>query len=277
MTSELPQMFVLYHANCYDGFGAAWAAWTALGDDGVAYFPVSYGDPLPDIPDGAIVVIADFSYPREVLLALKARCPLTVLDHHKTAQANLAGLPFAHFDMEKSGAMLAWGFWHPDDVAPLLIEYLQDRDLWRFALPVSRHVSAYVQSFPFEFALWSELAEDLAQHMPQVVSEGGAILRAKEQMVRSIADHARPLMVGGHRVHVANASVYFSEVGEELCRRYPDEPFGGYFLDRADGKRQWGLRSRGGFDVSEVAKQYGGGGHPGAAGFVTDSPEPLAT
>ena len=54
---------------------------------------------------------------------------------------------------------------------------------------------------------------------------------------------------------------------------YPDAPFAGYYFDRlADGKRQWGLRSRLSslfdFDVSAVAMQMGGGGHPGAAGWV---------
>ncbi len=37
---------------------------------------------------------------------------------------------------------------------------------------------------------------------------------------------------------------------------------------RADGKRQWSLRSRdNGIDVSEVSKKYGGGGHAHASGY----------
>ena len=78
--------------------------------------------------------------------------------------------------------------------------------------------------------------------------------------------------VGGHKVPVANGTVFFSEVGEELCKAYPEAPFAAYYMDRADGKRQWGLRSRTGFDVSAIAKQYGGGGHQAAAGFTEPAP-----
>ena len=38
----------------------------------------------------------------------------------------------------------------------------------------------------------------------------------------------------------------------------------------SDGRFQYSLRSRGDFDVSELAKKHGGGGHKGAAGFVVD-------
>lgn len=267
-------IYVLYHATCYDGFGAAWAAWRVLKNEG-RYLPVSYGHPPPGpelVPDGASVIIADFSYPRETLLAFRARLgELTVLDHHQTAQADLAGLDFARFDLEKSGARLSWEFWHPLDSAPPLIEYVEDRDLWRFRLGGSREVSAWLRSYPWDFAAWDECHERLVDSLDTVIFEGIAILRFQSQQVSMMADNAWWTVLGGHRVPVTNATVFFSEVGEELCRRHPDAPFAAYYLDRADGKRQWGLRSRGDFDCSAVAKQYGGGGHPGAAGWV----EPL--
>jgi len=59
--------------------------------------------------------------------------------------------------------------------------------------------------------------------------------------------------------------VLFSYIAGELAK---DRPFGTYYIDRHDGKRQWSLRSRdGGVDVSEIAKAHGGGGHKQAAGF----------
>ena len=78
--------------------------------------------------------------------------------------------------------------------------------------------------------------------------------------------------VVGYTVPIANATVFFSEVGDELCRRFPDAPFAAYYMDREDGLRQWGLRARGGFDTSAVAKKFGGGGHPGASGFTEPIP-----
>ena len=73
---------VLYHGDCPDGFGAAWAAWKALGE-AASYLPVQHGDPPPALPREARVVLVDFSYPRAALLDLRSRVrDLLVLDHH---------------------------------------------------------------------------------------------------------------------------------------------------------------------------------------------------
>jgi uncharacterized protein len=264
---------VLYHANCYDGFGAAWAVRKALGPD-AQYLPVKYGEAPPDGLDRRFVVLVDFSYPRDVLLALAERVgALSIYDHHKTAAADLANcqhpnIDMVVFDMERSGAGIAWDSFHPVTSRPKLIDYVEDRDLWRFRLPSSRAVHAWLKSYPFNFSTWEALALDLETRLDGVVLQGESILRFQSQQVEIMADNVWWQEIGGHRVPVTNATVDFSEVGEALCLRYPEAPFAAYYLDRADGKRQWGLRSRGGFDCSVVAKQYGGGGHPGAAGYV---------
>jgi len=267
-------MKILYHANCYDGFGAAWSAWLKLeGLDAPRqhdYIPVLYGDPPPDGLDGQDIVIVDFSYPRDILLELYDRCAsLLVLDHHKTAQADLDGLDFCVFDMEKSGAMLAWEYWWPGEEPPPMIQYVQDRDLWRFHLPWSRKIAAYMRSYPMDFERWCFIDGRLRNAFDNIAVEGDAILRFQTRCVDQMCEQAVWIELGGYRVPTANATLFFSEVGERLCEMYPEAPFAAYYLDRADGKRQWGLRSRDGFDVSEVAKKYGGGGHAAAAGFTS--------
>ncbi|GAB4280171.1 MAG: DHH family phosphoesterase [Oscillatoriaceae cyanobacterium] len=254
--------YILYHGHCYDGFGAAWAAWKALGDN-AQYIGVNYGEPQPEIPDNAAVFIVDFSYPRDVLLELKERSSsLLVLDHHKTAQEDLRELDFAVFDMQKSGAMLAWEFWHPGEPIPELISYIQDRDLWRFELPQSREVFVALTSYPMEFQVWDSLDVGFLK------TEGAPILRFQQQTVKNICRNAFYRDVGGYNIPVVNATAFFSDVAHELCCRYPEAAFTAYYYDRKDGKRQWGLRSEGDFDVSAVAKKLGGGGHRNAAGFV---------
>lgn len=267
---------LIYHGRCYDGFGAAWAGYRALGPE-LALFPAVYGSKPPTCldyePESAHVVIADFSYPRPVLEELRSRvASLVILDHHKTAEEALRGFPGAVFDMEHSGARLAWDYFHPGQEPPPLIDYLEDRDLWRFKLNGSREISAYIQSYGYDLQLWDEIAADLYTNKQALISQGAAVLRGKHQMVDEMAANFRMLDVGGYIVPVANAACYFSEVAEALCEMFPDKPFAAYYMDRADGKRQWGMRSRGGFDVSAVAKLYGGGGHPAAAGFTTEVP-----
>jgi uncharacterized protein len=254
--------YVLYHGNCYDGFGSAWSAWKALGDR-AHYIPVQYGEEPPDLPVNAKVVIVDFSYSRQVLLEMRDRvADLTLLDHHITAKEDLAGLDFAVFDMNRSGAMLAWQFWHPLEPIPSLIAYIQDRDLWRFDLPFSREVFAALCSYSMDFHTWDNLK------IENLIEDGKAILRFQERMVEHICDQAYFKEIAGFKVPVVNATSAFSDVAHALCLRHRDAAFGAYYFDRKDHNRQWGLRSLGEFDVSKVAQKLGGGGHRNAAGFI---------
>lgn len=289
--------YILYHANCPDGFGAATAAWMKLGDE-AEYIPVSYGKPMPPMDDGSKVFIVDFSYPRQQLLALAQRMEQTVvLDHHATAQQDLADLDLPGddseivFDMEKSGAVLSWEYFHDADV-PEFLHYLQDRDLWHFALPLSREVSCAVRSYPMVLKSWAVMIE-YDGTIQRLKDEGVALLRLTDLMVEAMAKHHRwahldskarsirftetPEPCGTEDslvsadvkiVPVANATVFFSEVGEWLLQMYPAMDCAAYYSDRADGKQQWGLRSRPSCDCSQIAKAFGGGGHKQAAGFV---------
>jgi hypothetical protein len=267
---------IIYHGNCYDGFGAAWAAWKKFGIE-AEYLPMSYGQSFPDDGWGRDCYVLDFSFPSRNIGARQLDqsyvlnvTDFKVIDHHKTAEADLKDYPgCCIFDMNKSGAVLAWEFFHPDKEIPRLLEYVQDRDLWRFELPESRAVSTWMRSWPMSFETWNELEERILD-FDSVIVEALAIERFTSEMVKIMADNAWTQDVGGWHVPVANATAFFSEVGEELCRRNPHAPFSGYYLDRRDRKRQWGLRSRGEFDVSEVAKHKGGGGHKNAAGFTED-------
>lgn len=257
---------ILYHAQCADGFGAAYAAWKVLGDD-VLYLPVRHGEPPPDLPKDARVAIVDFSYHRPELEAMRARlADFLILDHHKSAQDELAGLDYAHFDMHKSGARMAWEYWHPDQELPELLAYVEDRDLWRWALPHSQEVSLALQCHPMEFALWDELS------VPELMSEGKAIVRFQNQQVARAVSRARLTPVGDWTVPVVNSCLFQSEIGDDLCRLYPDAPFSAVYYLNHKNQQAWSLRSIGDFDVSEVARRFGGGGHRNAAGFAVTEP-----
>ena len=254
-------LYVLYHANCPDGFGGAWSVWLARGDT-ATYCPVSHGAPPPDLPPDASVLMVDIAYPRDVALALRDRVrKLRIMDHHKSAQEDLGDLDFAYFDMDRSGAMLGWRYFHPGEEPPPLIGYVQDRDLWRFELPNSRETSAALGSHPLDFEVWKSLnVEDLAR-------EGTAILRFRDQTVKTIVGFARWGEIGGYRVPIVNATAHWSDVGHAMLEKFSDAPFVGAWYEDSEGVRRWSLRSRKDFDVSVVAKKLGGGGHPQASGF----------
>lgn len=263
---------VLYHRSCNDGFSAAYCAWTVLGDS-ADYIGVSYGEDPPTINQGDRIYVVDFSYPRAVMQSWeKVATELVVLDHHKTAQEALQGLSFATFDLTKSGAVLAWEYWHPDEPVPTLIQYVQDRDLWRKQLPLTDEVFVMLRSFKKEFEIWDTLAHLSSNDFLSLAKViGTPILERRQRDVEAIASTCTWTEIGGYQVptvHTSKPSLT-SDIGHYLCKQFREAPFSAVQWSDRDGKTKWGLRSVGDFDVSYIAKQYGGGGHKNAAGFET--------
>ncbi len=251
------QPLIIYHGDCPDGFGAAFAAWKLYGDQ-AEYRGVSHGDPPPDV-SGRQVLICDFAYDRETTLKLAQRAAeLTVLDHHRSAQAEIGDLPFCIFDMERSGAVMAWQHLHRDP-APVLLQYVQDRDLWRNAMPDSEEVSAALRARDFDFHTWDSIEID------QLRGEGRALLAYQRRTVERVAAHASPVEIAGVAVPTVNSPVLQSELGDRLAQGHP---FAAVWWQGAGEVARWSLRSTAeGMDVSEIAARYGGGGHRTAAGF----------
>lgn len=282
----------IYHDKCADGFTSAWAVYKALGDE-VEFFGGVHQNPPPDVA-GRDVIMVDFSYKRPVLdeMAKTARSIL-VLDHHKTAEADLADftpLPVfssvreewersklgdtsarkvnALFDMTRSGALITWEFFHPGKDVPNIVQYVSDRDLWQFKLPLSREVNAYVFAHDYTFKNWDYLDAATRDHMgiQHVADMGGAIEKKHHKDVAELtAVFKRRMTIGGHEVWCANIPYTLTSDAGHLMAK--GEPFAACYWDTPEG-RVFSLRSTDeGLDVSEIAKQYGGGGHRNASGF----------
>ncbi len=298
----------IYHGNCDDGFGAAWAIWRAWPE--CEFFAGFYGMELPDVA-GKNVLFVDFSAKRPVIDALAQTAKsIVIIDHHKTAEADLK--PFsvlmcggailcaaninymlrdlaelnrppiiAWFDMEQSGAMMAWQFaWDTprgDDVdPPTILLLIEDRDLWRFySGDRTRQFSAALRTYPMDFDTWDWIADN---HRT-LIDEGKIILRAHQANIQKLMRETYTETIGGFSVPVVNAPYHYaSDTAHELLAAYPDAPFAACWFRRADGQIQWSLRSEDHRqDVSEIAKARGGGGHRNAAGFQSQAPAPLET
>lgn len=253
----------IYHGNCADGFAAAWALRKALGE--VEFHPGVYQEEPPDV-SGKDVYVLDFSYKRPIMeqIVQQARS-VVVLDHHKTAAEDLADLVGATvvFDMERSGATITWDYFFPNDPRPPLLLHIEDRDLWRFALARTREIQSTVFSHPYNFQVWDELMQ---ANMDDLAKEGEAIERKHFKDVEELTGIVtRRMIIGGHNVPIANLP--YTLVSDAAHKLAKGEAFAGCYWDTPKG-RVFGLRSaENGVDVSEVAKQYGGGGHQHAAGF----------
>ena len=259
---------VLYHADCDDGFGAAYAAWRSLGD-GSEYRPVYHGEAIPaEIVVGKRVFILDFSFTTEIVRDMAQHASqITLLDHHKSAAAQWAeaiSIPNVEvvFDMERSGAQMAWDYFHPGIPRPVLIEHIGDRDLWRFALPDTKAFCAGLSLRPTTFAAWHDVAEGSAD----VLDKGRVVLEVLQRQIDSaVRKDLRPVTLCGHRGLAANVISNTSEVGHAIAKR--SGTFSLTFFIKGD-EVICSLRSLFPFDVSVIAVHYGGGGHAQASGFT---------
>jgi len=257
---------VLYHANCNDGFCAAWVLYRIYKDK-AEYIPVKYGQDPPVFNPDDDVIIVDFSYKRDVLLGIKARVKsLLVLDHHKTAQAELEGLDFCKFDMSKSGAHITWEHYNPGSPLHSLVEYTEDRDLWLWQLPYSREINAALSLYEHDLELWNDyVSVKIVQSKDLLINEGQTILKYEEKLVKQHTENAVEYILDDFNILGVNATVLFSDIAGQLSQ---GRPFGFAYFIREDGKYQYSLRSDpNGVDVSEIAKRFDGGGHFHAAGF----------
>jgi oligoribonuclease NrnB/cAMP/cGMP phosphodiesterase (DHH superfamily) len=275
----------IYHGNCADGFGAAWVVrewfkWNRSLDD-IEFFAGFYQKPPPDVISRDVIIV-DFSYPLNVLTEMSVKVKsLLILDHHKTAAGELAHLvpppssydkwqtdvatkTAALFDMNRSGAGLAWDFFFPDLPRPALISHIEDRDLWRFKIPCTREIQAALFSYPYDFVEWSRLMNTDPRSL---IEEGVAIERKHNKDIRELLPVVtRKMRIFGHVVPVANLPYSFSsDAGNILAAA---APFAACYWDTPAG-RVFSLRSRpDGEDVSAIAAAFGGGGHKNAAGFT---------
>lgn len=266
----IKQRVVVFHAECIDGFTAAWAAWLKFGDKDTEYLPARYGDAPPNVVDREVFVV-DFSYPREVMLQMKERAlGVLVLDHHRTAEAALEDLDFAIFDMERSGAGMAWDFLCRAEMGPRpwLISYVEDRDLWRFKLANSKAINAWIGAFRREsFQHWNQLFH---QGVESAIEKGEAVLQYVDRYVSEMAKQARFILADGYdRVPLVNAP--YINTSELVGHLAEDAPFAIGWFQRGDGVYQYSLRSneKSSVDVSKIAAARGGGGHYHAAGFTS--------
>lgn len=310
---------IIYHDSCADGFGAAFAAWLKFGKEAI-YIPCQHGKGKPStiddmcalfdkhaVPSGKNVqlFILDFSFDKPVMDWLfDVMGHIVWLDHHKSAFEMWCGKyerGMQYFetngcygdgnrdiilDDKKSGALLAWEWFHSVEDVPLAYLLLDDYDRWQFKDGRTKAFQKALWSFaPWTFESWvgMDITNDFA--IESMVVEGLGVLRAHEQHVAKTVKEATmecvlkaPSFKGQncddtnypyyeHSGLAANCPPFLqSDVGHELATK--SGTFGLLWCIDKDGQCKCSLRSNGDYDVAAIAKAFGGGGHQNAAGFT---------
>lgn len=274
------EKIIFYHGKCFDGFGGAYAAWKKFGDS-VQYVPLSRGEEPPvELARGKEVYFIDFCYPKDIMdqfLAVAGR--MVVLDHHEGVEDAIVSMPEHVYATDRSGAVIAWNYFHPDEPVPLLLQYVQEGDFYYFdRLPDARNLLSYIYTTKHEFPLWDELRARLESddERTKIIEKGAAYTEHFEILVERLSARAKRARFEGYECLIGFGSDFFaSDVGHVLAERLP--PIALVVNAQSGGGMRVSLRRAKGTDVdlAELAQRHGGNGHPYAAAFSVEWGAPI--
>jgi len=261
---------VVYHGECSDGFGGAWSAWKKF-QETADYIGVCHGDNPSDDLVGKEIYFVDFVYPKGMMEDLKKKNKkIVIIDHHKTAVDLLDLADEKLFDIEHSGAVLSWHYFHSNKPTPILLKHIEDRDLWNWKIENSREILIYFDLFERDFKIWDEIISEFDKNQikrKEFTDKGDLLIRQWNILCeRIMKEDSMKVEFEGYQIYLINASsVFSSDLGNLLSKKLP--PMAIAWHQGGDGNFRVSLRSDGTLDVSEIAKKYGGGGHRSSAGF----------
>lgn len=278
---------LIHHGRCTDGFTSALCCWRWRNENGlsneedaITYYPATHGRDPPDVT-GKTVVICDFSYRKSILddMMTKAKSIL-ILDHHKTAQKDLEDVADENkvFDMDHSGAYIAWRFFFGYDVpVPRMILYVEDNDIWKKALPNTREFTSFIFTVPMEFEAYAKFFDD--EYLDNTVFPiGKGMVMKDDDYIEYLGRHIIPKFIQlKNRYYFAghlSSKILRSDMGNHAFTALPYLNFSViYSVSDFNGSTSYSLRSTDErTDVGLIAKQFGGGGHRNAAGCGSATP-----
>lgn len=275
---------VLFHGYengfCPDGYGSAYVAWKIFGEEAVfmaARHQSSRGSWLSHIrdlidgsklrPQSTDLYVLDFAVPRYVFDFLqKTFKSVTYIDHHESELGDVSSFSSVIIDKSKSAALLTWDYFF-DDEPPALLKYISDRDTWKKRLPHCDSIHAARGLFKYSFETFDVLAsldDETFFSVMFPLGEVAGVIRAGK-----VKEEAKKAMVKawrGYCIYMIEDidPALASDALNLCCDKHVDFAVG--YSDN-DDTRTYQLRSVGDFDVSAVARKFGGGGHINAAGF----------
>jgi len=277
---------VLYHKNCADGITAAaivkyYFSFPLEKNEQVVCIPMSHGATVSfdEIEADEEVYIVDFAFscPDEMDKLLSITQNVTWIDHHKTSiekykkYSKLKGSR----NIDRCGAYLTWKYLFEDFLVPEVVRYVDDHDR---AAGLMVESDVFVQGLllysgltPNNDKFWNKVLTGSPEKMDKII-DAGNILEANSDMWRREAKTYRAEFSGLN-------FLVMNKPGNSKAFKYVDDgTCEGLMLWTYDGSQymyslyQGKLGKKLGTDMSVIAASYGGGGHPGAAGFVSKRP-----
>lgn len=237
-----------------------------------------HGQPIQD-PPRAITTYAVDSTLSQADYDLLVRRSQTVfwIDHHRTNYKDVIKRRDADVFVlsdEHAACRLAWDFLFPANPPPLPVLLADDYDLWKFEMgDFTRYFEALFEVELNDVDLMCDLLEK-GVDTQAIVSRGRDYYNARMKAVEQAAKKGYERWLGDYKIYLVNHTAHVSELGH-------------FILDLGyDIAWMWAYRFISGrlyivnhlrserVNVAEIAKRYGGGGLPAAAGFAVPAREP---
>lgn len=273
---------VVYNKFCLDGFGSAHITHEYVRNTGgdvtkTTFIAMEYNyspqefDDLLKICAGKSVYMVDFSLKRDKIIELRDKCKsLTILDHHITAQDELAGIENINcvFDMTRSGVGITWEYFNERPI-PDWCKYIQDRDLWKWEFEETKPFTLALMEVEYSHEKWRNM------NINELIAGGRELCAVEEEAVKAALKTymTTETTINGvvHKIAYVNSDKYISEIGNALAIQ-SGISLGVVYLHTKNTTR-FSLRSvepsenpSATLTAKDIAAMFGGGGHKHAAG-----------
>jgi uncharacterized protein len=250
------------------------------------YLPINtfigwdYGDPIPVLEASHStdneLVIADISLPLDALKKYQLQYNVVYIDHHKSAIVEYNAAPIsgvmAVLDTSKAACELTWNHFFPNKIMPKSVWLLGVYDSWR-------EKDSYIwENEVMPFQMWTksmcrdymdvyyQLLENRPVDITPFIEEGKIIRRYQQNADASKCMlYSFPIQFAGFKAICLNAAAG-SQTFKSVSKDYD------IMIAFTYNGKLWTISlytEKPYIDVSDIAKQFGGGGHKGAAGFTT--------
>jgi len=234
---------------------------------------------LDEIGRDETVYVLDFSFDRETMDKLNQKAELIWMDHHKSSIDDCAGLFIEGLRrIGSAGCELTWEYLCVSGqvfrTMPQAVHYIGRHDVLDHSDPNVLLFQYGMRSLEYTHPgseIWKEVLERFnPKRVDDLIKIGRITLSYQENQNKLIAGAmAYEAIFHGYRAIVMNLPFANSQVFKSVYD--PDKHDIMVLFGIKNGEVKYTLFcDKPDIDVSEIAKQYGGGGHRGAAGFYSE-------
>jgi len=271
---------VIYHAHCPDGLASAWVIYhysKVLGwpKTEIEYYSASYQQEPPILLGYKNVYIVDFSYKQEILLQMSKQVDnIILMDHHESAIKDLENFISPKnieiiLDNTKAGCQIVWDYFSQKKERPWFIDYIADRDLWKFKLEYSREINAAIAEEGYLRSI-QKINELLSKKAQDFLEIGKQFCKFRDSILGNLSSKSVKTKFQGYICYAVNSNIFISELGEYLIKKNIDCDIAIIYRYNLKNKLwEYSFRSNR-VNLSELLKPFGGGGHKEAGGLTSD-------